>query len=148
LLSTMVTKTAEQPQPMNLDQPQDFKLDLLPDEEIRLIAEKMSDEDLAHWNTTSKRFLTLFAPILAKHGGLIKYWMQPNTSCKVLHGQGETVKSAAFSPDGKRLAFGSIDRAAIQLWDVETGNVVKRLKNCHKYTKSIQDFRKTLKDLI
>ncbi len=49
---------------------------------------------------------------------------------EVLHtmkGHTTTVVSAAFSPDGKRLATGSFDQT-VRLWDVETGQEVLSIK--------------------
>src|SRR5262245_43651731 len=44
-----------------------------------------------------------------------------------IRGHGEAVHSVAFSPDGKRLASGSLDRT-VKLWDVGAGQEIATLK--------------------
>jgi len=48
-----------------------------------------------------------------------------------LTGHGGSVNSAAFSPDGKRLASGG-DGQRVKLWDVKTGRLRATLKAYHR----------------
>ena len=67
-------------------------------------------------------------PGLGKRGQTIKLWdVATGKEQATLNGNTGTVASVAFSPDGKTLASGSIDKT-IKLWDVATGKELATLK--------------------
>jgi WD40 repeat protein len=70
-------------------------------------------------------------PSPRREGGVMKV-----TECQVLRGHTDEVFTAAFHPDGTRLATGGRDRA-IWLWDLERGEEVARLPGHTSYVYSL-----------
>ena len=61
-----------------------------------------------------------------KNGMLIVWDVQSGQKLHILRAHTDRIQSAAFSPDGKRLASASWDRT-VRLWNVENGKEVGRL---------------------
>jgi len=59
-----------------------------------------------------------------------------NSSLQTLESHSDRVLSVAFSPDGKRLASGSVD-CIVMLWDAETGAVQSMLKGHSNWVLSV-----------
>ena len=56
---------------------------------------------------------------------------------QTLEGHGEWVTSVCFSPDGRRLASGSVDRT-VRLWDAETGACVRTIEGHDHDVRSVR----------
>src|SRR5262245_23826041 len=80
--------------------------------------------DCLHWFTCAV-FLILTAGIQTARGGFVSVNGGKPRLVPTL-GPADAVNAASFSRDGKLLATGSSDGVAI-LWDVATGNEVRRM---------------------
>ena len=59
---------------------------------------------------------------------MIKIWnLESRAQIKKFKGHCDTIKSVTFSPDGKTLASGSVDKT-IKIWNLKNGKRVKELK--------------------
>lgn len=62
---------------------------------------------------------------------------EPKAWCEqTLQGHSDYVLSVAFSPDGKKLATGSLDNT-IKIWDLKTGGVIQTLTGHTEYVKQV-----------
>lgn len=67
------------------------------------------------------------ALIAALAAGYLRVWDAAGHAVRTVRAHGEAVRCLALSPDGRRLATGSSDRA-IRLWDVQTWGSTAALK--------------------
>ena len=71
----------------------------------------------------------ILSPAL-KGAGAIRIWnIEIGTRVRTINGHTDSVEFAAFSPDGKRIAFKP--QVYMQIWDIETGTFLKRTFKGH-----------------
>lgn len=78
----------------------------------------------------SKQFLPKYPHLLSVIAGKLSEWP---TVPMTFDGHTDEVYSVACSPDGKHIVSGSKDQT-VQLWDIETGEVITRPFKGHTHT--------------
>ena len=73
----------------------------------------------ARWNNTTR--------VVSSWSSTIRLWdVATGEHIRTLTGHRDSVRSVAFSPDGRTLASGSLD-GTIRLWEAETGEHIRTL---------------------
>ena len=101
-----------------------FRQPVIPEAETALHAAILADHELFTMHSSGPVFGLAFSPdgrLIATVGDQAKLWdAASGREILTLKGHQDQVWSAAFSPDGQRLATASLDKTA-RVWDVRTG---------------------------